>query len=266
MKSRRTAVLLPLVVTVAALLLGGCLKTGSGARGSLADRSVTPERAASEVDRLGAEYDRSPTDRKKALAYAAALRALGRTAQALAVLEALAVANPGDREVLSAYGKVLVDAGRSAQAEEVLSRAHSPERPDWSILSAQGIAADQLGDHERARNLYQAALTIAPEEPTVLSNLGLSYALSGRLPDAEEVLKRAAARPGADAGVRRNLALVLALAGKSAEARAAAAIDMGPEEAAAFVASIRPRAEARPAAGNTAAKPRRTLSSVAGSE
>ncbi len=263
MKTGRSAFLFPLVAVLAALALGGCLKTGSG---SSAGRMVTPELAASEVDRLGAEYERSPKDRKKALAYAAALRALGRTAQALAVLEALAVTYPGDREVLGAYGKVLVDAGRSIQAEEVLSRAHTPERPDWSILSAQGIAADQIGDHERARGLYQAALTIMPEEPSVLSNLGLSYALAGRLGDAEEVLKRAAARPGADAGVRRNLALVLALAGKPGEAKAAAALDMSPDEAAAFVASIRPRAEARPASGAAPAKPRRTLSTLAGSE
>jgi Flp pilus assembly protein TadD len=266
MKTRRSAFRLPLAAAMAALLLGGCLKTGSGSGGSFAGRSLKAQSAAVDVDRLGTEYERSPTDRKKALAYAAALRALGRTVQALAVLEASAVANPGDREVLSAYGKILVDAGRSSQAEEVLSRAHSPERPDWSILSAQGIAADQLGDHERARELYRAALTIAPDEPSVLSNLGLSHALSGRLAEAEDVLRRAAAQPGAEGGVRRNLALVLALAGKTSEARDAAATEMSPEEASAFVSSIRPRPEGRGAAPVASTRPRRTLSTVAASE
>lgn len=225
-----------------ALTLGGCQGRGPslGVFGG-SSTPETPEAAAERVERLGQIYERDPNDRRKALAYSAALRTLGRTAQALAVIEATAMRYPGDKDVLGAYGKVLVDAGRARQAEEVLSRAHSPERPDWTILSAQGIAADQLGDHDRARKLYASALTLMPEEPAVLTNLGLSHAMSGDLPAAETALRRAAARPEADKRVRQNLALVLGLAGKTQEALSVARQDMTAEDAAAFVDSLKPR-------------------------
>jgi Flp pilus assembly protein TadD len=119
-------------------------------------------------------------------------------AQAVAILQRLAIKFPRDVEVLGAYGKALADAGRPREAAEVLAHAHTPERPDWSVLSAQGSVADQLGDHEQAQAYYAAALKIVPAQPHVLSNLGLSYALSKKLPQAEKTLQDAAAQHDAD--------------------------------------------------------------------
>ncbi|GAC1562342.1 MAG: tetratricopeptide repeat protein [Beijerinckiaceae bacterium] len=187
----------------------------------------------------GQRYDRNPRDKKTAMTYADALRALGQHAQAVAVLQGLAARNVNDREVLGAYGKSLAEAGRLREAADVLANAHTPERPNWSILSAQGSVADQLGDHDQAQNYYKAALQIRPDEATIMSNLGLSYALSRRLPLAEETLRGAATRPGADMRVRQNLALVLALEGKFNEAEDLSRRDLAPIDAAANVASIR---------------------------
>jgi Flp pilus assembly protein TadD len=191
------------------------------------------------AEEWGQRYDRNPKDKTTAMTYAKALHALDQNAQAVAVMQGLAITYPEDMKVLGAYGKALADAGKLQQAAETLEKAHTPERPDWSILSTQGSIADQLGDHEAARNYYEAALKIRPNEPTALSNLGLSYALVKNLPRAEETLRLAASQPSADMRVRQNLALVLALQGKFSEAEQWSQRDLPPADAAQNVAAIR---------------------------
>ena len=191
------------------------------------------------TEQLGKRYDSNPTDRTTAISYARALRLRGQNAQAVAVLQGIAIKNPKDMEVLSAYGKALADAGRLDQAAEVLQHAQTPERPNWSVLSAQGSVADRMGDHAGAQNYYNLALKIAPNEPSILSNLGLSYALSKQLPLAEQTLRQAIDKPRADARVRENLVLVLSLEGKFTEAEQLAQRDMSPEQASANVSAVR---------------------------
>ena len=228
----------------AALCLGGCqsssLQDVTGSIGGASQPDIRPQpdirRSAAE---LGRQYDRNPDDKAIALNYARALRGNTENAQAVAILQRLAIKFPRDVEVLAAYGKTLAEAGRSREAAEVLAHAHTPERPDWSVLSAQGSVADQLGDHEQAQAYYAAALKIVPAQPHVLSNLGLSYALSKKLPQAETALQQAAAQYDADKPVRQNLALVLALEGKFAGAEEVARRDLDAKDAAANVAAIR---------------------------
>nr|WP_255679790.1 tetratricopeptide repeat protein [Methylocystis sp. WRRC1] len=224
--------------------LSGCSKTLNDVTGSIG-RSSTPALPKDEgalrqfAEEWGRRYDANPKDKATAMTYARALHALDQNAQAVAVLQGLAIQNPEDMKVLGAYGKALADAGQLKQAADVLQKAHTPERPDWSVLSTQGSIADQLGDHEGARGYYETALKIRPNEPSVLSNLGLSYALARNLPRAEEVLRAAAAQPGADMRVRQNLALVLALQGKFDQAEEWSRRDLSPIDAAQNVASIR---------------------------
>jgi len=198
------------------------------------------------ADMLEPRYSQHPEDKVTAIHYAQALRGLGMHAQAVAVLQGLAVKNPRDLPVLAAYGKALADAGRLQEAANVLERAHTPDRPSWSVLSAQGSVADQMGDHAGAQTYYSAALKIKPDEPEVLSNLGLSYALERKMPQAEETLRLAAAQPRADARVRQNLALVLSLDGKYAEAEAVSRKDMAPIDAAENVAQLKQTIAASP--------------------
>ncbi len=229
---------------VAIIALSGCNKSSLGdVTGSIgAPAGALPKDEAGlrrYAEEWGQRYDRNPRDKATAMTYARALHALDQNAQAVAVLQGLAIANPEDMKVLAAYGKALADAGKLTQAAEVLEKAHTPERPDWSVLSTQGSIADQIGNHDAARGYYDAALKIRPNEPAVLSNLGLSYALSKNLPRAEETLRLAASQPTADARVRQNLALVLALQGKFTEAQDVSQRDLSPEDAARNVAAIR---------------------------
>jgi Flp pilus assembly protein TadD len=225
------------------LLLAGCQGIGLGAlNGSLGPEAALPTSTPQlerYTDDLGRSYEANPDNKQVALAYARALRALTRYAQAVAVTQRLAAKYPKDMDVLGAYGKALAEDGRLREAQTVLPEAHTPEQPNWSILSAQGVVADQLGDHDRAQEYYSAALKITPNQPEVLSNLGLSYALSKQLPLAESTLRQAAAQPGADMRVRQNLALVLALEGKFDAAQNVAQEDLSPVDAAENVASIR---------------------------
>jgi Flp pilus assembly protein TadD len=234
---------LSLTTALALLCLSGCNRASLGdVTGSIGRPATLPSDEAalrSYSEELGQRYDRNPKDKTVATTYAKALHALDQNAQAVAVMQGLAITYPEDMKVLGAYGKALADAGRLQQAAEILDKAHTPERPDWSILSTQGSIADQLGDHNAARGYYEAALKIRPNEPTVLSNLGLSYALANNLPRAEETLRSAASQPSADRRVRQNLALVLALQGKFQEAEELSRRDLSPQDAAQNVAAIR---------------------------
>lgn len=233
-----------LLVLGAALMMGGCEPPQLGdATGSTTAKPPAPAAGQATwrayADAMAPRYAAHPDDKAVAMAYAGALRKLTQHAQAVAVLQRLAVKDPHDMEVLGAYGKALADAGRLQEAQDVLGRSHTPERPNWSILSAQGSVADQLGDHQGAQAFYLTALKIVPNQPQVLSNLGLSYALEHHLPQAEDTLRLAVAQPAADMRERQNLALVLSLEGKTADAEAITRRDLAPIDAAESVASMR---------------------------
>ena len=240
MSVRRTFSALPATLALA-LALGGCQAPTAPSFASVPNPPPPSDQARlrAYADEMAPRYGADPDNRAVALRYAMALRGLTRHAQAVAVLQRLAVKNPHDSVVLGAYGKALADAGRLQEAADVLEQAHAPDRPNWTILSAQGSVADQMGDHARARDYYAAALKIMPHQPQVLSNLGLSYALERRMPEAEQSLRDAAAQPAADARVRENLALVLSLQGKYADAEEVSRRDMSPIDAADNVQSIK---------------------------
>ena len=185
-------------------------------------------------------YDRDPDDRMAALNYAAALRALGRHDQSVAVLRRAVLAHQNDREVQAAYAKALTAAGHFEEALQVIAQAHTPARPNWRLLSAQGTILDQLGRHQEARSAYTSALRIVPDEPTVLSNLGMSYVLQGNLTEAERTLRQALATGRrTDPRVRGNLALVVGLQGRFDEAMQVAQQDLPPQQAQANIAYLR---------------------------
>ncbi|MCC2104533.1 MAG: hypothetical protein KDJ20_11140, partial [Hyphomicrobiales bacterium] len=122
--------------------LGGCNRPSmSDVTGSIGGNDALPNNAAGlrrYAEEWGRRYDSNRTDKRIAMNYARALRALTQHSQAVAVLRGLAITHPRDMEVLGAYGKALADDGKLQEAAKVLQNAHTPERPNWSILSAQG--------------------------------------------------------------------------------------------------------------------------------
>lgn len=230
----------PVSLTVlAALLASGCMSAHSprttGSIASAAEIERSPEEWRQFAAAAARRYDANPDDPAAAFAYGHALRSLGQTAQATAVLEQAAIRHPTDPHILGAYGRALADSGRLEQALEVLDKAHRPDRPDWRILNAQGAILDQLARHQEARSYYETALRMAPGDPGILSNLAMSHVLTKDLARAEDMLRRAASHPRTTPKVRQNLALVLTLRGKTEEAIGVVQQDVGKEQAEALV-------------------------------
>ncbi|KQV84446.1 tetratricopeptide repeat protein [Rhizobium sp. Root1220] len=193
----------------------------------------------SAIDRVGQAYEKNPRDAVNGVNYANLLRTAGRDAQALAVMQQVAIANPTDRNVLAAYGKAQAAAGQLQQALNTIGRAQTPDRPDWKLISAEGAILDQLGRSAEARQRYRDALDIQPTEPSILSNLGMSYVLTGDPRTAETYLRQAVGQPSADSRVRQNLALVVGLQGRFPEAEEIALREMSQQQADANVAYLR---------------------------
>jgi Flp pilus assembly protein TadD len=187
----------------------------------------------------GAAYDRAPQDPKNAVNYSAALRKIGSTKEAVAVMTKSYGRFPNDTDVNLEYGKALVEEGRAFEAVRYLEIASDDRRNDWRAVSAYGVALDQIGEHKLARAKYDEALALAPQNATVLNNKGLSFALDGDLSSAIKTLRAATANRGADARVRQNLALTLAINGDMREAERLARSDLPPQVAEQNVAYFR---------------------------
>ncbi|MBX4899387.1 MULTISPECIES: tetratricopeptide repeat protein [Rhizobium] len=228
------------------LALAGCsttpkdrMTTGSVPKLAKPVEQMDATELRSATDRVGEAYEKNPRDPVNGVNYANLLRMSGRDAQALAVMQQVAIANPGDRNVLAAYGKAQAAAGQFQQALDTIGRAQTPDRPDWRLISAEGAILDQMGRASEARQRYRSALDIQPNEPSILSNLGMSYVLTGDLRTAETYLRSAAGQPAADSRVRQNLALVVGLQGRFAEAEQIARRELSPQQADANVAYLR---------------------------
>lgn len=243
--SRRSKLLQGIAVALIAATLAGCassrkeLTTGSIPRMSKPVEEMNSTELASAGENIGKAYEKNPKDPKIGMSYANVLRMSGRNAQALAVMQRVAIANPTDRDVLAAYGKAQAAAGQLEQALSTIGRAQTPDRPDWRLKSAEGAILDQLGRANEARGRYRDALDIQPNEPSILSNLGMSYVLAGDLKTAETYLRSASQQATADSRVRQNLALVVGLQGRFEEAEQIARRELSQQQADANVAYLR---------------------------
>jgi Flp pilus assembly protein TadD len=213
--------------------------TGSIPQFSGSFETMNAAELASTEKAIGDAYDRNPKDKATGLRYANVLRMTGKNAQALAVMQQVAIAHPADHDVLAAYGKAQAAAGQLEQALATITRAQTPDRPDWRLYSAEGAVLDQLGRSDEARQKYRMALDAQPNEPSVMSNLGMSYVLSGDLRTAETYMRSAAQQPAADSRVRQNLALVVGLQGRFAEAEQIARHELSQQQADANITYLR---------------------------
>jgi Flp pilus assembly protein TadD len=227
------------------LALAGCsttkdkMTTGSIPVSTRPVESMDASEVRSATERAGQVYEKNPRDPVNGVYYATLLRSAGRDAQALAVMQQVAIAHPADRDVLSAYGKAQAAAGQLEQALATINRAQTPDHPDWRLYSAEGAVLDQLGRSDEARQKYRMALSSQPNDPSVMSNLGMSYVLSGDLKTAETYMRNAAGQPGADSRVRQNLALVVGLQGRFSEAEQIARKELSQQQADANVTYLR---------------------------
>jgi choline-sulfatase len=173
---------------------------------------------------------------------ATALKALGRSDEAAAVIEAAIRERPDDPDLLAVRARDLVAAGQRDEAEAVLRRAvevspfHQTARSQLgSLLEADGrpdeavevfeellrIQPDDAGalfsvgsirldaDPERALPYLEEACRLSPGRQDYLRALGAAYIRVGRLNEAEGTLRRAVEVDPSDPRSRNNLGIVL---------------------------------------------------------
>lgn len=242
----RTSTRFPIQKTWRALLLAGVAAVALSACASNRTTTRTPDYsglsvsdAQQNVGQLGARFQSNPRDPNAAIAFSAALRAVGQNQQAVAVMEASIEHNPNNASVDVAYAKALAADGRFQQALTIVERTIRPEAPDWNALSVKGAILDQMGRNAEARTYYEQALFIAPDEASLHANLGLSHAMTNNLDVAEQHLLKAVGMRGATSQIRQNLALVIGLQGRFDECRAIYQRELPPDQVEANMAYIR---------------------------
>ncbi len=226
------------MVGVAAIALSACAVNTS--TGPTPDYSgLSQSEAQSNLAQLAARFEANRKDKRAAIHFSAALRAVGQNSQAVSVMEVALQTYRGDPEVDISYAKALAADGRFSQAMNVINNTIRPENPNWNALLVKGAILDQMGANAEARSIYQQAMILAPNEASLEANMGLSYAMTGELERAESHLRTAQRKRGANSRIRQNLALVLGLQGRFDEARAIYLAELPPDQVEANMAYIR---------------------------
>jgi Flp pilus assembly protein TadD len=207
----------------------------SAAERALAARQPPLARAAFWANQV--ELDRM--DAEAGVQLSAALRAMGKPADAVTAAEAVLSTRPDHVDALLELARAHIAGGHPFHAMKPAREAARLAPRDWRAPSLLGVAYEGIDREPEARAAWEQALTLSPENPGVLANLALSWAAAGDLPKAEGLLRRAAARPDATLKVRQNLVFVLGLQGKMAEAERLLRDDLPPEMAAANLAWLR---------------------------
>lgn len=159
---------------------------------------------------------------------AEALRDLGRTEEALALLEELAERAPERWRALELMADFLRADDRFEEAVEAYARTEErllkqgePDQQSWRLYFVWGIAYDQMNQWPEAEAKFNRSLELDPEQPNVLNYLAYSWVDRGfedKFDQALDMLERAVdARPNSGFIVD-SLAWVLYKLGKYEEA------------------------------------------------
>lgn len=175
-------------------------------------------------------YVRDPSDARSIVGLAGNLRRVGKTADAVRLLQHAVVRLPDRPELLAELGKAQLAAGRPEEASVALRLAVANGSDDWRTYSAAGVAMDMLGEFQLAQESYGKALALSPGRTSVLNNMALSWALAGKIRSGIGILERISLRPAAGAQTRQNLALLYAMNGEADRAAQVARRDLSPKD------------------------------------
>lgn len=237
--SRSSGICNGVVACVTALAVSACAMSSPGDSGSVAAHAFgadtplaqpskavessspaaatrTARKKTPSLAELARAHTGNPKDARAAIAYARALRASGKAAEAAGVLETAAGGAGGSTPLVVEQGLLALELGHTARAQHLLLQASPGTTTDWRVLSGLGVAYSGLGKQADAQRHFLRALELSPNNPAVLNNLALSYILERKVEQAEELLRRAAAGE-ARPRVAQNLALATALRSERGE-------------------------------------------------
>ncbi len=194
---------------LAQLLLGGLLESLS--------RNAEAIALYKKVD------PKSPVSWSARLRQASNLDEMGKTEEAIALLERMAAERKDRFEPLIRIG----DSHRSKKKFEdaitaydrAIKRVGALEKSHWSLLYARGIAYERAKQWPNAEKDFLKALELSPEQPFVLNYLGYSWVDQGiKLERAKKMIRRAVELRPNDGYIVDSLGWVLYRLGDYSEA------------------------------------------------
>jgi Flp pilus assembly protein TadD len=155
-----------------------------------------------------------------------ALLATGAVNEAILAYNSALARDDSDLPAERGLAKAYLETGRPELALTPLSRALADNPDNPKLLMLLGVTQDIAGRHQQAQAYYQRGLQHAPRDPALTVDLALSLALSGDYPNAIAVLQPVAMASGGSAQERQTLALIYGLQGTVAEAARLGRIDL----------------------------------------
>ena len=119
------------------------------------------------------------------------LRASGRAADAVRVLDGAARGGHADREVLRSLGAALRDAGDLKQSAAILSDLAGRDWSDLQTADELGVTLTRLGRAGEAERQFRRVLAASPNSAETWNNLGSLFLGGRRYEDATAALSRA---------------------------------------------------------------------------
>jgi Flp pilus assembly protein TadD len=172
------------------------------------------------IDALRRARALMPDDGETAALLGAYLTEGGRAAEAVDLLAPFALQAQADPQVLVTQGLALAKLGRTAEALAVIDQARRGDPANAMLLVNAGTVQLMGGDRQGARASFESALGLNADVSRAHSSLAMLAAEDGRTAEATDHWKRAGALDPRE--YRKLLALVtlLARAGRDREARA----------------------------------------------
>jgi Flp pilus assembly protein TadD len=148
---------------------------------------------------------------------------IGKTQEALALLDKLAVAYPSRPDALVQKGDLLVGDKKYTQAvdayTQAIARVPHPGKADWFLFYARGAALERAHQWPQAEADMQHALKLYPDQPVVLNFLGFSWAEQNRnLTQAHDMIQKALDQRPSDGEIEDSLGWVLLRQGDTRQA------------------------------------------------
>ena len=162
---------------------------------------------------------------------------MGRSDDAVARLQQLAIEKPSSPEPLITLADMLRNKERFADAareyDRALERIGTLDERHWSLLYARGIAHERSKQWGKAEADFLAALKLRPDQPLVMNYLGYSWLEQGlHVPEARKLIERAVELRPNDGYVVDSLGWVLYREGRYQDAvvQLERAVELKPED------------------------------------